>query len=117
VPCWVTLLACATAEGEEAAGDAIHAFLSSAQQPEQLIQQVIDIVDCVGFKDELGARQRTLSIEAAVVQDADRWAGRGGRAREVPLTRSINSWELVSMCVLSHATPPPSNPVQRTCCV
>lgn len=61
------------AEGEDAAGDVIRAFLSSQQQPEAFIQQVTSIVDSVGFKDELGAQPgHSLSTEAAVVQDADR---------------------------------------------
>lgn len=60
------------AEGDNAASDAIRGFLMSQQQPEQLIEQVISIVDSVGFKDELGGQARALSPEAAVVQDADR---------------------------------------------
>jgi hypothetical protein len=52
----------------------IQSFLAAQQQPEQLIQQVISIVESVGFKDELGAAPRPpLSKEAAVVQDADRY--------------------------------------------
>lgn len=60
------------AEGDDAASDAIRSFLLSQQQSEQLIDQVISIVDSVGFKDELGGVSRPLSKEAAVVQDADR---------------------------------------------
>jgi hypothetical protein len=66
-------LSCCLTEGEDGASDTIRSFLTQQQQPEAFIEQVVSIVDCVGFKDELGAPPRSLSIEAAVVQDADRY--------------------------------------------
>lgn len=59
------------------AASVIRTFLSSQQQPEPFIERVIQVVNSVGFKDELGAagQPHTLSTEAAVVQDADRLVG------------------------------------------
>eukprot|EP00775_Hariotina_reticulata_P004983 gene4985-5225_t len=59
---------------DEGAGDAIRAFLSSQGQQHALIQSVVDVVSCIGFKEELasGSGGRHVSKEAAVVQDADR---------------------------------------------
>lgn len=65
---------CRVAEGEAISSDAIKTFLASQKQPEQLIEQIVAIVDSVGFKDELDAPAGSpLSKEAAVVQDADRY--------------------------------------------
>lgn len=49
-------------------------FLSSQNQSDDIIQRVCDIVSCIGFKEELapGSSGRSISKEAAVVQDADR---------------------------------------------
>lgn len=73
MPC-VYKHAAAHADGDQSASDAISSFLAVQQQSEALTQQVVGIVESVGFKDELGAAagRAPLSIEAAVVQDADR---------------------------------------------
>lgn len=49
-------------------------FLQSRGASAELMDQVVSIISCVGFKDELAnGAGRQLSIEAQVVQDADRW--------------------------------------------
>jgi hypothetical protein len=55
---------------------ALQAFLTSQGQQDGLIQAVMDVVSCIGFKEELasGTSGRHISKETAVVQDADRQA-------------------------------------------
>jgi hypothetical protein len=83
---------------EGAAAAAISAFLMEHGVEPAIAQRVLAIIASVGFKEELavlgsGAPGAGLSLEAAVVQDADRWvspacvgeaalAGEAGRGME-----------------------------------
>ena len=51
------------------------AFLESQACDPALVERVLEVLEGIGFKDELaaGPGARPLSIETQVVQDADRW--------------------------------------------
>ncbi|KUF92297.1 Cyclin-L1-1 [Phytophthora nicotianae] len=49
------------------------AFLQSESVPDDKIERVMTIIDCMGFKEELeGKGSRSFSVEYGCVQDADR---------------------------------------------
>lgn len=47
-------------------------FLRSQSVPETTVVRVMEIIDSMGFKEELGGAQRKITTEFGCVQDADR---------------------------------------------
>ncbi|KAL0037341.1 hypothetical protein WJX79_002961 [Trebouxia sp. C0005] len=57
---------------ETAAATTVEEYLQQHSYPQDKQKAVLDIIQGIGFKDEIGAGRRITSPEFAVVQDADR---------------------------------------------
>lgn len=62
---------------EKASGKIASVFLKENGVNDQVVEKIVDIIDHMGFKEELSGKKRVLSTEGQIVQDADRLMAMG----------------------------------------